>query len=518
MRDRFFWGCAAVIGLWAVLAFIAIGMFHPWYDEGITLLQLAGNVNDQVQGGLQAGEELKALLDGRASMVEIPAMLAAYDVHPPVYYWVAEIWTRIFGGDIQAVRSLSLVSVAIALLLLSRICSDLSGCARFIMVSAGVLLPAMNFAAMNARGYGVAVLFTVACLFCVHRVIDRIRDGSPSAAGRRYFFASIFGGLAFLTHYFTILVCAPAVLSMLPAVWRADRHAAIRSLVSGAALFVVALPFLRLQLFARPGQYDGFTDPAVEFGLVLFNMGRQVTSAAGFEGLAALPMCLGLLVACLSCVAVAARSIRCAHARVHAVVLAFFAISIFCLFAATDKTITTASPRYMILSLPSLLIALGFLIDGVRRWFSGATALAIAATVTSLALVTIVPPASGSWSAPLPFASHNQKREVRDVLRGMRPGRDFVIFPSSMWSSAHSFPLLNDGTPSFVGWEEADLTKAFEAAAQYERVYIFPPESWKKTTGRIVDDLIEGLEACGFVEVESRLWSRTGPSVETCST
>ncbi|MCA8881577.1 MAG: glycosyltransferase family 39 protein [Rhodobacteraceae bacterium] len=274
-------GRAHLVATWLVIALIAAAAVFGGYniarltidfDEAITLLELAGDAAPDWPHGLTTAGSIASAFDGHASLSGLGELLKATDVHPPLYYWTASLWGDIVGQTKTGLRSLSLACILLAAFLLSRIGAIFGPFAQVAAPIIFLVSPATIFAAINARGYGLALLLLVAMTACALRGIrPSDPDGGEADRGADFAIAAAgaFGGAAFLTHYFTLFATAPALGLM--GIFALRRHpvAVIAAAILALLAAFVALPYLAVQIDARPNQYVGFRGLTAEL-LALF--------------------------------------------------------------------------------------------------------------------------------------------------------------------------------------------------------------------------------------------------------
>lgn len=148
-----------VMLLAAALRFFRIGAQSLWADEGNT-----------------------AAMAGR-SLAEISARAAA-DIHPPGYYWLLSLWTRIFGDSEVALRSLSAVWGILLVWLVYQIGSRLHD-RRTGLIAAffAAINPFLIYYSQEARMYAqlaalAALLFYGLVRFILHESVILPADGS----------------------------------------------------------------------------------------------------------------------------------------------------------------------------------------------------------------------------------------------------------------------------------------------------------------------------------------------------
>lgn len=133
----------------------------------------------------------------------------ATDMHPPLYYWLLKIWAMMFGNGELALRSLSVVFVAVAMvfgfLLVRRLFGRKAAWLSMVFLA---LAPMLLRYSQEIRMYGLAAAITTAGTYILVLATE----------GKRRMHWVIYGilvGLGMLTHYFT------AVIWLAHWIWRA---------------------------------------------------------------------------------------------------------------------------------------------------------------------------------------------------------------------------------------------------------------------------------------------------------
>jgi mannosyltransferase len=170
-----------------------------------------------------------------------PGMLAALphsESTPPLYYVLAWSWSRIFGPDEAALRSLSAllgtltvpVAFAAGKVLVSR---------RTGLFAAGLasVSPLLVWYSQEARAYALFIFLGGLSLLFFARALD---EGSPRAFG----WWACMSALALLTHYFAVFLVAGEALFLL---YRYRRPEARRATAAVAAVGVAVLPLAAYQ-------------------------------------------------------------------------------------------------------------------------------------------------------------------------------------------------------------------------------------------------------------------------------
>lgn len=214
----------------AALRFFRIGSQSLWADEGNS-----------------------AAMAGR-SLAEISARAAA-DIHPPGYYWLLNLWSRIFGDSEAALRALSAVWGILLVWLVYQIVLRLFD-RRTALIAAffAAINPFLITYSQEARMYAqlaalAALLFYGLVRFILHENAVLPADGS----GQRISFSGLATGVILFaavaglyTHYtFPVLI---AVATLLYGLWVANSRrrgfVRIRLLHWGMLLLVMAFFYL----------------------------------------------------------------------------------------------------------------------------------------------------------------------------------------------------------------------------------------------------------------------------------
>ncbi|MGC8879605.1 MAG: glycosyltransferase family 39 protein [Anaerolineae bacterium] len=103
-------------------------------------------------------DEGNSITLARAGLVEIAAR-TAYDIHPPLYYWLLHGWTRLTGDNEVAVRSLSTFADLLLIAITYRLARRLFGhCVAFVAAFAAAVSPFQVYYAQEARMYTLLAL------------------------------------------------------------------------------------------------------------------------------------------------------------------------------------------------------------------------------------------------------------------------------------------------------------------------------------------------------------------------
>jgi hypothetical protein len=222
----------------------------PEYDEAYSIFLTAGHARPGWPAGVFTAGGVRGLYAGHASFGGIARNLRGGDVHPPLYFWLLDIWRGVFGPGWFTARLLSVGCAVAALAVLGRL-------ARVIGAPAGatmwLCLCSYGFAytAVIARGFGLAQLFLLVGVTACFESLRGARGGiSPAVAGLAL-------GAATFTNYLTVF-CGLTALG----------HVTLTAPKRGIAAllaFSLFLPadgyFFMAQHAARPGQFVAFSVP-----------------------------------------------------------------------------------------------------------------------------------------------------------------------------------------------------------------------------------------------------------------
>lgn len=358
-----------------------------WYDETITLLELAGNPSPSWPEGILPAEVHRQAFEGTTNYTGILQALYDTDVHPPLYYLAALTWAKLGGGDLFSLRLISALCVLGAGLILARCAAPQGRLAQVLTVLIFFGAPITLWAGVNARGYGLAMLLVAAAILACTRELSK-EAGQIGGADtlRLVSLAGLFGGLAFLTHYLTLLLLGPlfALLALL------RLRCAPLAVFSGSALYalcgIAVAPMLLKHLGARPDAFSGFGDFATELTALVVILFAAVSEPAQQLWIS-LPQFLFFLTLLFAATIFILRDFRRDKPGAAQVLgLYGFCCGLFLLFLVSDKSLAKAGglDRYSALALPFLALLIGRLPIALRqrsRALAGAAIAAIAAFI-----------------------------------------------------------------------------------------------------------------------------------------
>ena len=166
---------AGILALYLLLVSQTIGRWSIWFDEAFSAYLI------------------------RFNPIEIIKYTAA-DMHPPLYYLLLKGWSLLFGTSDVALRSMSAMMIAMAIVVMYFFVQRYFG--RRAAVVAGLLVavaPLLTRYGQEMRMYGQVALITTAATWMLY---------SATVASRRWKWVSygILVALGLWTHYFTVVV------------------------------------------------------------------------------------------------------------------------------------------------------------------------------------------------------------------------------------------------------------------------------------------------------------------------
>lgn len=240
----------------------AAWMRGPEYDEAYSIFLTAGHARPAWPQGVFTAGSVRWIYQGYARLWQIARDLRAGDVHPPLYFWVLEIWRQVTGPGWFTARLLSVLFTLAGLLGLARLAA-----ARRLKV-----LPVLAMALLSYGFCYTGILirpFALAQALNIWGVVFALRRERKGLA------AGLCFGAAAFTDY---LACFTgfAVLAWLG--WRAPKQA-------GLALLAM-LPFLAACFWFFLGQHGSRSGqfPVFAWHLALASLARD-GGASLFGGL-----------------------------------------------------------------------------------------------------------------------------------------------------------------------------------------------------------------------------------------
>jgi hypothetical protein len=132
----------------------------PEYDEAYSIFLTAGDARPDWPAGVFRPADVRGLFSGDAGFGQIARDLRLGDVHPPLYFWLLEIWRRAFGPSWLAARLLSVLSSVGALAVLAKL-AGLAGIPVGPAILVTVLSYGFAYTGTVARGFALAQFLNV---------------------------------------------------------------------------------------------------------------------------------------------------------------------------------------------------------------------------------------------------------------------------------------------------------------------------------------------------------------------
>ena len=216
------------IAIGAILRFINLAVKPPWTDEITTIIYTLGNNYQSIP--LNKLISLETLLqplqfNPNAGVTDVISNLLGEDVHPPVYFVLAHLWTNLFPhydhASIWVARSLpaflGVLSIP-TIYLVAELAFKSSVIASFSAAMMAVS-PYGIFLAQEARHYSLAVIFVILSLSCLLKAIRCIEDKVNIPLWLVIVWV-IVNGLGIATHYFFSLTLVAEFMALLLTVWQ----------------------------------------------------------------------------------------------------------------------------------------------------------------------------------------------------------------------------------------------------------------------------------------------------------
>lgn len=260
----------------------SVGVFSRsiWYDEAITLQSNAAVEYVQPSAGVIVASEIQSSFQGVRSL---PALIEGYierDVHPPLYFGVANVVTWVFGNSLQVIRFVSVVLVLASVVLFALFMARHEPKYQLAYVVAYGLSFSAATSAHDARGYSMALLLAVVAWLTLLPEAEDDED-----APRRW--PIILNGLAcgglLMTHYFAIFIVVPLTGIQVLRGLATRRFVYWLSPVVAALVFLPWLPVMLHHMGARPDQMTGFPGIVAWIKEVLTFLPGQIFSATRFD-------------------------------------------------------------------------------------------------------------------------------------------------------------------------------------------------------------------------------------------
>lgn len=327
--------------VFAAMVLIAIAWCRaPEYDEAYSIFLTAGHARPAWPTGVFTPGSVRVLYAGHAGFSQIAHDLRAGDVHPPLYFWVLEVWRSITGPSWFAARLLSVLFTLTGLYLLARLAKAVDS-PVYPTLFLTLLSYGFAYTGIVARGFALAQLCNIAGVYLLFTAA-RHKDWPLALA------AGVAFGAACFTNYLAVFTACAALLWLL--------STRPRLLPAALAGFLPLMPacawFFLAQRHSRIGQFAVFS-PARALGLLAKDSGAAIFGGlplyAGRFGLLVTLALAALFLICLACVL---------RRRTHAGLFALLAIAPPCGLFALGLIFgnTPIEIRYLAFSTPFLAL------------------------------------------------------------------------------------------------------------------------------------------------------------------
>lgn len=230
-----------------------------WYDEAITLLQLAGHGSYEWPLGLRTVQEQQQVYASASDWAILVQHIYHHDVHPPLYYLFSLLSVKLLGLNLIYIRLISCISILISGAIIIKCFQKekliIPICVVFLFFGS----PAIQWASINARDYALTILFVTLAFYSSLICVDSLKNHQVKKSEIHLCLLALFSGLAFSSHYFSILVTGPLFFISLIYVGKVSYKKGIAPLTIICIFIAINFPFLLDQMGARPNQMTGFS-------------------------------------------------------------------------------------------------------------------------------------------------------------------------------------------------------------------------------------------------------------------
>ena len=513
------WPAAAGLGVLVIGAGLRIwniGLDSLWLDEIISLMLATGHAPTLQPSVSTASGFASAYLDWQP--VSPADLIAAVrqDIHPPLYFFLLNLWTGAFGTTEVALRSLSALSSWLLLWPVYLIARELGGRrAALAAMFVAALSPAQLYFAQETRMYSLAMLFAALSSLCVWNVL---RGERPIAWASAYS-ASAAAGLC--THYVFVFILVFQGLYAAVAAWRAPRRS--HWVLSVPVALAVATVLLWPPLHSHLLRFVGGAQEAVAGGAFAAGPGdllRWVYLAAraplrlvAGENAWAKALYVAVVVLLLTPY-VASRWRRGADWTVDGFLWLWLAIPLGCqvLVDLALGSSLAVSMRFTMLMAPPMCVLLGL---GLAELAGSRRGRALA----GLAIVVMIGVGAGTVAARSPFRYpvKSDAREAAAWLSAQLQNGDLLVVTGSVGSPQLLSYYLRAVRPQqpMLHWTaayrgEPNALPDVNALRRYSRVLLFHLRSRRGEGEQIAAHLDTHLGAGRQVQPRLRLYERRG--------
>lgn len=491
-----------------VFSIININILPIWYDETITLLELAGNASPNWPGGIQSASVHKRIFEDWAQWREIIPILYESDIHPPLYYFSALAWAHLFGKTLVEIRLLSAICIALSGILVGYAVRRMGYIAMISSATLFLFAPMSQWAAVNARDYALAVLLSTATLvLCLTQI--QVSKTEIRLSSRRSAIALMATGvivaLAFYSHYFSILITLPMFFLLLLSRLRHMPYAVFASAALCAAMIAAVGPLVLEQMGARPHQFAGFQDLRIEVAAVvrlfLAALAQQPDSSwygrIQFAGYALIIVGSRLLLA------------RDERSRQSSFFFAFslfaFFLLILGLFYLTDKSLAHkfGTSRYVMFIIPVVAVLIGSGLGSMaRKWPLAAWSL------FGILLIPIATTWSDARIPYQPWVNWDRLSPVISDLSRTAPEDSLVVVPRGYGRGLPGTWVheLDPDTKMVIAATHSDFEVALEHVIDVQKVVLVRDPSGRLSAS--VSEFANALRGLGFTTDNGQLFLR----------
>jgi hypothetical protein len=244
----------------------------PEYDEAYSIFLTAGDPRPVWPEQKFTPADVQNRFAGHSSFVQIAQNLRAGDVHPPLYFWVLEIWRRVFGPSWFAARMLSVVISVASLAVLARIAKAAAGP----VLAITLLSYGFAYTGILTRGFALAQFFVLLGVMLAYPKPRGLLAGLAFGVAEICNYLAVFPGLAVLLALRASdrLKCAAGMAVFLPAaLWffwaqKTTRATQFSPFSPGQAIFLLGRDF-GAALFGGLPLYAGRLGPVVAAALAI---------------------------------------------------------------------------------------------------------------------------------------------------------------------------------------------------------------------------------------------------------
>jgi hypothetical protein len=266
----------------------------PEYDEAYSVFLTAGNARPAWPSGVFTAGDVRGLFTGHAGFAQISHDLKNGDVHPPLYFWLLEIWRRLSGPSWLAARLLSVIFSTAALAVIAWL-AEAAEIPVLPALSLTLLSYAFAYTGTIARGFALAQFLNLLGFALIFQATRRHRQGH----GHLLAFA---GGLAFgaacFANYLAVFIAFATLFWLCLAQIR--RRFLLPAALGLLPLILLDAPYFLAQRHSRTAQFISFS-PIHALALLAKDSGAALFGGLPlYAGPAAIAVITALLILCLA--------------------------------------------------------------------------------------------------------------------------------------------------------------------------------------------------------------------------